>query len=477
MPAAEGDGRPRRPGSKFDVLIGDPIRDSGLVKAGDSGVVLVSGGADSVALLVGLTSILGPEGLVALHVNYGLREEADQDEQLVRDLCDRFGVELEVHRAGKVEGNLQAWAREIRLSEAERIRSERGLDWIAIGHNRTDQAETFLYRLASSPGVRPLLAMPPRSGRIIRPMLSLDRGLIRRLLEHAFPYAEDQSNNNTVYARNWIRHRLLADLSEVNPGAERNVVRTRTELEQDDEALTGLAAEALAGGAEVEGELDGRLLANQHPSVQRRMLRLLAEKELGRPVAITVELRSEVERLLADPEGGRLDLGGGDQFEMAGGRVRVLPGGGEGDDEIPAARGFDTGTGRVDFGDWEIRIGRTDEAAARSVFGNPWHAFFDESDLLMSFAESVPGVDAMPFELRSWQSGDRIEPLGMSGSKKLQDLFTDSLVPAPRRRTWPILTVGSKVIWVPGLARSRHLLIGGPDTPVIHLQATPPFPI
>lgn len=438
---------------------------------------MVSGGADSVALLLGLTNFIGSESLTALHVNYGLREEAGDDEQLVRRLCQELGVELEVHEAGDVEGNLQAWARTVRLEEAEKIRSERNLDWIAVGHNRTDQAETFLYRLASSPGVRPLLAMPPRSGRVIRPLLSQDRGLIRRLLEPAVPYAEDSSNEDLKYARNRIRHQLLADLSAVNQAAEVNLVRTRAELEEDEDALAGLAAETLASEDEQESGLDAGLLTDRHPAVQRRILRQFAERKLGRPVAITIALRAEVERLLGSPEGGRLDLGGGDQMEMSRGRIRVLSGGGEGDQEIPAKASFDARPGTIEFGSWELRIERTDEVSARGGFGNPWNAFFDEASLTKSFAETGPGPDSTPFELRAWESGDRIEPLGMSGSKTLQDLFTDSLVPAPRRRTWPVLTVGSTVIWVPGLARSRHLLIGGPDTSVLHLQATPPFPI
>ncbi|HNH87287.1 MAG TPA: tRNA lysidine(34) synthetase TilS, partial [Solirubrobacterales bacterium] len=202
--------------------------------------MLVSGGADSVALLLGLHLVLGAGHLVALHVNYGLRPTADDDERLVRRICEQLEVELVVLRAGEAEGNMQAWARKIRLDEAERIRSERGLDWIAVGHNRSDQVETFIYRLVSSPGARSLLAMPPRSGNLIRPLLTLDRGLIRTMLERV-THSEDPTNDDPAFARNRIRLEVMPALEQVNSGAELNVVRTRAELAEDEEVLMRLA--------------------------------------------------------------------------------------------------------------------------------------------------------------------------------------------------------------------------------------------
>lgn len=477
MPGPED--RPPLPGrwtGKSSHIIASAIRDSGLVSEGDRGLVLVSGGADSVALLLGLVSVLGPGGLTALHVNYGLRPEAGDDERLVREICDGCGVELVVHQAGQPEGNTQAWARNIRLELAEKIRAECQLGWIAVGHNRSDQAETFLYRLASSPGVRSLLAMPPRSGYVIRPLLSLDRGLIRRVLEPDVPFAEDATNQEPAYARNRIRHELLESLAEIDSRAELNIVRTRAELVEDEELITGLAAEAVERALpDPDLGLEGSALAGQHPAVGRRMLRQYAEGELGRPVAVNRKLAGEVLRLAAGPEGGSLDLGAGDRFVIESGRVRVVSGGGTGGGELPPPVQVEMGPGSVAFGDWVLETTITDEVQARSGFGNPWWAFMDNDALLERLPESSPGPDHLLLKLRTWRSGDRIEPLGMTGSKSLQDVFTDGLVPASRRRSWPVLVVEDAVIWVPGLVRSRRLLIGGPGKPVLGLHARPPF--
>lgn len=457
-------------------MIVGAIERSGLVKDGETGVVLVSGGADSVALLAGLARVSGPDRLVALHVNYGLRDQAGADEELVRRLCRRLRVECQVHRAGPVEGNLQDWARQVRLREAERIRAERGYDWIAVGHNRSDQAETFLYRLASSPGTRSLLAMPPRSGRVIRPLLELERQPIRVMLEGHFPFADDQTNQDRSYARNRIRLDVIPALEAVNPAAALNVIRTRDELAEDESALMELAAAASKGRAEPGAGLDGAQLDRQHPAVRRRMLRRLAEAELGRPVAVSPDLAAGVARLLAKPGGGRLDLGGGDYLLVEAGRVRACSGQAAREPEPSPVR-IDPEEGPVFFGRWELRPARTTEREARRAFGDPWSAFFDEEGLSAGRGGPAPPDRGRTLLLRAWRPGDRIEPLGMKGSKSVGDVFTDALVSPSRRQGWPVLEIEGQLIWVPGLVRSRHLLIGGPHKPVLALRATPPFPV
>src|SRR3954452_2423740 len=148
----------------------DRVHETGLLRAGRPVVVLVSGGRDSVCLL-DVAVLLGAGGR-ALHVNYGLRDDADADEALCRELCERLDVPLQTRRPRRPEGNLQAWARDVRYAEAARF----GVD-VAAAHTITDQAETVLYRLAASPGRRALLGMAARSGRLVRPLLAVTRGL------------------------------------------------------------------------------------------------------------------------------------------------------------------------------------------------------------------------------------------------------------------------------------------------------------
>src|SRR3954453_16950066 len=150
----------------------EAARASGLIRAGEPLLVLLSGGADSVCLLDCAVRI-GADVHV-LHVNYGLRPGSDADEQFCRVVCGRLGVPLTVERVQLGEGNLQAQAREARYALADRLAYELGCDY-AAAHTAGDQAETVLYRLAVSPGSRALLGMAARRGRLVRPLLQASR--------------------------------------------------------------------------------------------------------------------------------------------------------------------------------------------------------------------------------------------------------------------------------------------------------------
>src|SRR5918994_5680056 len=161
------------------------VGDSGLVAASSPVIVLVSGGPDSAALAAGLAHHCGRPNVHALHLNYGLRPSAADDELTCRRLCAYLRIDLRVERPRLGEGNVQALARDARYAAAERLRVRLGCEWVATGHTRTDLAETALYRLASSPGTRALLGLPARRGTIVRPLLAVDRAEARLLATEA----------------------------------------------------------------------------------------------------------------------------------------------------------------------------------------------------------------------------------------------------------------------------------------------------
>src|SRR5437868_1668486 len=147
----------------------DAVRETGLLAASRPVLVMLSGGRDSVCLLDLAVLIAGPGAVSALHVNYGLRDAADSDERHCVSICDRLGIPLEIRRPGRpAQGNLQAWARDTRYAAAREL--ARGGD-IAAGHTASDQLETILYRLASSPSRRAVLGMRPREGQLVRPLI------------------------------------------------------------------------------------------------------------------------------------------------------------------------------------------------------------------------------------------------------------------------------------------------------------------
>jgi tRNA(Ile)-lysidine synthase len=413
------------------------VEDSGLVAHGSRVVVLVSGGPDSACAAAGLAELCGRPNVHALHLNYGLRDGSDEDEQACRRLCAALRIDLRVERPELGEGNVQAAARDARYLAAERLRQRTGSEWVAAGHTRTDLAETVLYRLATSPGRRAMLGLPARRGRLIRPLLALERAETRRLAVDAdLPFVDDPTNVDPRYARNRIRHEVLPALRELSPAAERNIAETRAELAEEARILERLAVEALEAGGADHGAIAIRAeeLADTDPALRRLALRRLAERAAGREVALGRRPAAEIWRLAGAPEGGEVDLGGGLRAVCEHGLIRFSAP----EEPIPAPTRLSI-PGACRFGPWEVR------AELRPGPVQPAGPELATLDAAMLDEELV---------VRAWREGDRIRPLGMEGTKSLQDLFSDRKVPRSLRHRLPVVTSGERVAWVAGVAVS-----------------------
>jgi tRNA(Ile)-lysidine synthase len=435
--------------------LGGVVGDSGLIAPASKGVALLSGGPDSACLAAGLAAFLGAPQVSGLHLNYGLREDSDEDETACRDLCSRLGIELAVERVSLPEGNLQAAARDVRYATAERLRASKEGEWIATGHTRTDLAETMIYRLAASPGRRGLLGLPPRRGRVVRPLLRLGRDQTRELAASAgLPFRDDPSNLDPRFARVRVRREVLPVLRELNPAAEENLTATWAELAEESEALDAVVAAALedAGLSPGAVAVSAEGLAGLHPAIRRLALRSLAERAVGREVALGRDRADEIWRLARRSEGGEIELGGGVRVVCEAGHIRVVVGT---EPEPEPVRLPIPGSCR--FGGWELR-----------------------AELLPAPVEpigpDVATLDAQVLgpevEVRAWQEGDRMRPLGLGGTKTLQDLFTDAGVPRSLRRSLPIVVSGDRIAWVAGVAVSEEFRLGPESAEVAILTAS-----
>jgi tRNA(Ile)-lysidine synthase len=291
----------------------DAVRRSGLFARDRSLLVMLSGGQDSTCLLDVAVALLGADDVGALHVNYGLREASDGDEAHCQALCEQLGVSLEVLQAGGPEvvreqgGNLQAWAREVRYAEATRLARERDA-LIAAGHTASDQVETILYRMAASPGRRALLGMAPSDGRLIRPLLDVERAQTAAYCqERGLSWREDESNADERFARSRVRHELLPALKRVHPAAESNVLRTAELLREETELLDGLVSSELQG----QGNIALSRLREMPSALARLVVVRLAEQATG---AYVPQAGARVQELLAlGRRGGRAELHVGGQ--------------------------------------------------------------------------------------------------------------------------------------------------------------------
>ena len=287
----------------------EAVRAGGLLDGDRPLLAMISGGRDSTCLLDVASALCGPGRIRALHVNYGLRPGADAEQAHCGELCERLGVALEVLAAdpgaapgGAVPGNLQAWAREVRYGAArERARVSGGR--FATGHTASDQAETILYRLASSPGRRALLGMAAVEGPLLRPLLNVTREQTAAYCrERGLAWCEDESNADERYARVRVRHGLLPALRSVHPGAQANVLRTAELLREETELLDGLVAAELGDGASIAL---GRLL-ELPAALARLVLVALAERAAGTYVPQAGERVGEL--IALGRRGGRAEL-------------------------------------------------------------------------------------------------------------------------------------------------------------------------
>ncbi len=295
------------------------VRATGLLPAGSRVVVLLSGGRDSVCLLGMVVALC--ERVQAVHVNYGLRGDAAAEDELhCERLCATLGVELVIEHTSRptdAPGNLQAWARDVRYAAGARLTGAQGA-LLATGHTSTDQAETVLYRLATSPGRRALLGMPARSGRLVRPLLVLTREETAAwCTQQGLPWREDASNDSDAYARNRVRRGLVPALRAVDPRAEENVLRTAELLRDEAEVLDVVVDTALAGRRSIALEA----LAVLPRALARLVVRRLAEDATG---GLCPRAAGRLDDILA-LSAGALDVGDGARAEVRDGVLAMVP--------------------------------------------------------------------------------------------------------------------------------------------------------
>ena len=231
------------------------------------GVVAVSGGADSVALLRALVES-GPGDIVVAHLNHQLRsDESDADTNFVQSLYPSLPHRVEsidvVSMADSAGDNLEAAARRIRYDFLTRIARETQAEWVATAHTLDDQAETILHRLIRGSGLRGLRGIAAKRELspgilLLRPMLTVSRVEVIEFLQgRDQPWREDRTNLDRRFTRNRIRHELLPLLRQFNPAIAETLTRT---AEQAEDLFSHIEQQALLDLAAVERPKAGRVV-------------------------------------------------------------------------------------------------------------------------------------------------------------------------------------------------------------------------
>jgi tRNA(Ile)-lysidine synthase len=226
-------------------------------------------------------------------------------------------------------------------------------------------------------------------------------------------------------------------LREIGPEPEATIAETQAELAEEAEALERLASEALAeSGADAAGTISAEALAGLDPAVRRLALRRMAERAAGTAVPLGRSRAAEIWRLAGEAEGGVIELGAGVEAHVEHGHVRFAAGA-----QPEPEEAILTVPGVCRFGSWEVRAEL--ETGVPPVQG-PDLAVLDPSAL------------DSPLTVRAWREGDRMRPLGLDGTKSLQDLFTDRKVPRGLRHALPVVTSADRIAWIAGVAVSEE---------------------
>jgi tRNA(Ile)-lysidine synthase len=314
------------------------LRDLGAPLAGETLIVGLSGGADSVALTDVAAQAAAERGfhVVAAHLDHGLRADSRDDAAFCSKICERLGLPLRTARtdvrarARRDGGGIEDAAREERYAFLRSVKHEVGASVIAVAHTRDDQAETFLMRLMRGAGSRGLAAMRPRSGDVIRPLLSVSREQVLDHLEgRGLPWREDPTNADPAFVRNRVRHELLPYLeSHFNPRIRATLARCAGVLAEEADTLEGLAESLVAGALHRDGSiaLPRRALAGAPRAVASAALRQVIASAGG----LRAVSKHHVDSILSlvdarDGSRRRLPLPGGREAVVTRGEVAIGP--------------------------------------------------------------------------------------------------------------------------------------------------------
>ncbi|MGP0630343.1 tRNA lysidine(34) synthetase TilS [Nitrospina sp. 32_T5] len=431
-----------------------------MVTPGDHLVVAVSGGPDSVALLYALDRLRSEMELrlTVAHLDHGTREGAsEEDAEFVRQAAVRLGIPVVVERedvpgaSAKSGMSFQETARTIRLKFLESVREQVSAQRVALGHTADDQAETVLINLLRGGGPRGLSGMRPVRGNLIRPLIDCTREDVMEFLKkEKIEFREDATNRDVQYLRNRIRMELLPYLErEYNPQVRQALQQTARILQWEEEHLNREAEDWFERLGREDHQnrqviLECEALKALSPALQARLVRLALERGRGNLRRATFDHILKVLALLESGQSGKVvSLPGEWAAEREADSLKIY--------KIPESQPGILNNSNLLMGEGcllqipgvtsveslGIQISAEVEKGAHKEPA-------DIQQALLDFDKTGPVL-----RIRHWRAGDRFQPLGMQGSKKLKDYFKDEKIPrAERKRMTVLTTADDHIIWV-----------------------------
>ena len=414
-------------------------------------LVALSGGADSVALLLLLKN--AGFNVHAAHCNFHLRgDESDRDEAFCVELCQRLGVEL--HRAHfdtreyaelhKV--SIEMAARELRYKWFEQLRQDIGAAGICVAHHRDDSVETVLLNLVRGTGLRGLTGIQPRNGSILRPLLCVSRAEIEAFLaEKGQKYVTDSTNLEADVQRNIIRLEVLPLLRKLNPAVAENIQRTAENLAEAqlvlNVAIASINSSNILNLSDLEKYGSSEYLAFEwlkKYGFNGDQVRQILDADTGKIVSSSTgyDVLKDRGRLIVEPAL--------EPFNPM---------------RIPEEGTYVLGGSSIEFGG-KTTENNTIRVRKKPVYVSkePYVATLDASKVLF------------PLTVRRVEEGDWMQPYGMKGRKLLSDLMTDlKMTVFEKRRQLVIVDNQDIIVWAVGLRVADFVAVSGVTKEVLEL--------
>jgi len=420
----------------------DFIQNAQLFNNSDRLLLAVSGGKDSV-LMLHLFKAIGVDFGVA-HCNFNLRgEEALRDENFVRLLCANLDLPFYVTHfetkkyAHEHKISTQMAARELRYNWFEELRIQNAYDYIALAQHQNDAVETVLINLTRGTGIGGLHGILPKRGKLIRPLLFLNRNEIDFAIEtNNLAYVEDSSNLSSDYVRNRIRLKVIPELQQINP----NLIQTFSEnISRFAEIETFLQEQVdILKTRLCILQADGTYISIQE--IQKLASKKILMTELLKRFGFEPDVVGSLIDGL-DKQSGKLYFSRSHKAVIDRENLIITLR----NEDIHEHEFIHPSTKEVSFGAYTVSVRQSDESTFDQ---NRKTASVDFNQLIY------------PLIVRSWEQGDKFSPMGMTKFKKISDFFIDQKVPLHLKKQIPILINGNgEVIWIAGMRQDNRYKI------------------
>jgi len=440
-----------------------------LLEKGDSVLVALSGGPDSVALLHILAGLKRKYRLKlqSVYINHNIRKRAaKKEEQFCQDICDRLKIDFHIisedipSLAKKMRKGVEEAARDFRYRTFEDLAARLLVDKIALGHHLDDRAETVLFRIIRGTGKTGLRGMPVRRDKFIRPLFDVTKDeILAYLRQHRLSYCLDQSNMSADYDRNYIRNRLLVEIrSHLNPAVDRALINLSETAGEDEAFLDEYVAARLRRSIRktVGGkiELDLNRFNRYDKWLRRRLLRHCLTELSTSGLAPD---RAVVDRLDEFCRSGRKSLSVPEKLQavLADDKLVIFRRG-------PHSYAFPLSAGSV------CRLTTLGLDIRMSVYDNRRESLVRRRrsrSALLDYDRVQP-----PLTVRNIRPGDRFPPLGLRGTKKIGDYLTDRKVHTVYRDEIPVVCDAEGIIWLVGYEIADRVKIDESTRKVLRIE-------